>query len=512
MRIWIEREGAEKPEEIAQPGGSLLEALTHLGYFVDAPCAGNGRCGKCRVRVRVAGETEWRETLACRTRPSDGLRVRLSGACEVIPQFAGLSVETIAAPPGREPAGYAFAVDVGTTTVAVYLADLRTGAVLCTAGGVNPQRAFGADVLSRIQACMEDCTALERLRNAVTDRMNHWMQVLCAQRGIGREEIAQVSVVGNTTMLCLFAGIDPASMGTAPFAPPTLFGRTENAASLGLALWPDTPVFLAPCISAFVGGDISAGMLACGLYDREAVTLYVDVGTNGEMALGSRAGAVCCSGAAGPACEGAQISCGWGGAPGAICRVDWTAAGLRTEVIGGLPAAGVCGSGLIDAVAAMLAAGALDETGRLLDAEEAPPAVRPYLFQMDGENAFRLAETVWITARDIREVQLAKAAVCAGILTLLHRTGRTAADVDRLCLAGGFGAHLRARSAAAIGLIPPALLSKVEVVGNAAGMGALALFASENQKRLGKLTADTACLELSTDAYFKDAYIEEMLF
>ncbi|MFQ8599340.1 MAG: ASKHA domain-containing protein [Oscillospiraceae bacterium] len=510
MRIWVEQAGVEKPAEIAQQGGSLLQALIRLGYFVDAPCAGNGRCGKCRVWVRGAEETNWREALACRAHPSDGLRVRLPGECEMIPQFQGLSVENIAASPER--AGYALAVDIGTTTVAVYLAGPPAGTVLRTAGGVNRQRPFGADVISRIQACIEEPAALERLRNAVSGQINRWIQALCAKQGVRREEVAQISVVGNTTMLCLFAGIDPSPMGTAPFSPPTLFGRTENAASLGLALQPDTPVFLSPCISAFVGGDISAGMLACGLFDREGVTLYVDVGTNGEMAIGSREGAVCCSVAAGPAFEGAHISCGMGGVPGAVCRADWSEQGLRTEVIGGLPAAGVCGSGLIDAVAVMLAAGALDETGRLLDAEEAPLAVRPYLFQANGENAFRLAENVWITARDIREVQLAKAAVCAGILTLLHRTGRTAADVDRLCLAGGFGAHLRAQSAAAIGLIPPALLSKVEVVGNAAGIGALALLHQENQKRLVQLAADTACLELSVDAYFKDAYMEEMLF
>ena len=268
-----------------------------------------------------------------------------------------------------------------------------------------------------------------------------------------------------------------------------------------------------PCVSGYVGGDITAGLMAVGAADAEQPVLFVDVGTNGEMALGDRNGLTCCSTAAGPAFEGASVSCGMAAAPGAIDKVWLEDGPIRCSVLGGGTPMGVCGSGLVDALAVLLKLEVVDETGRLLPADEAPEEFADRLEGEGNEVRFQLAGDVWISAGDVRKLQLAKAAVAAGIQTLMEKNDVKEDSLSVFCLAGGFGSYLRPESAAAIGLFPAALLPKLKVVGNSAGAGAsAALLSGQARAALRRVTERCTYLELSGMAEFSDAYLENMMF
>ena len=587
----------------ADTGKTLLSVLHDNGVFVDAPCGGNGTCGKCRVYVSGAVSPVTREErlrlteaelasglrLACRTFAQGDALVRLpeARAMEVETEGTGEQIEFCPAvrryplevPSGsldeqtddmtrvlralgertgasasdenggqvrftptlnalrRAPAllrsldGKAdaivfrgklldlaapgdpmlgMAVDIGTTTVAAYFYDLSDGAQLGVRSAMNPQRAFGADVISRIAASENGGLADEQ--RAITELLSGFARSFCAEQETSPERLYHITIAANTTMLHLLAGIDPKNIAAAPFLPASRFGFELRAEELGLAACPDAPVTLLPCVSAYVGADITAGMAAVGLDRPTEKTLYIDIGTNGEMAYADAERIVCCATAAGPAFEGAHIECGSGGVPGAIRGAVVGDGEIRLETIGGGKPTGICGSGLIDLVAALLEIEALDETGRLADEDELEP---PYDACINDDGDFVLdAETgIRITAKDIREVQLAKAAIRAGICTLLDTVGETADTLDRLVVAGGFGAHIRPESACAIGLFPPQALSKYKTAGNAAGRGAVLALLNENAAgRMDSLARRCEYLELSGSQVFQDHYIEQMMF
>jgi uncharacterized 2Fe-2S/4Fe-4S cluster protein (DUF4445 family) len=310
----------------------------------------------------------------------------------------------------------------------------------------------------------------------------------------------------------LFMGLDPASIAQAPYTPTTLFddGRPVTIPEL-----PGTEVYLLPCVSGYVGGDITAGLLASGLYETPGLSLFLDVGTNGEMALGGKDGFLCCSVASGPAFEGAEISCGMASAPGAVRHVALEGDAFRLDVVGDVPPRGLCGSGLIDLLAALLRRGAVDETGRLLPPEEAEEEFS-FLGEDENENGICYLtgdHTVYFTAGDVRKLQLAKAAVAAGIGRLLHEAGIAPERVERLYIAGGFGGGLDPGSAAAIGMIPAQLGDKVVTLGNSALEGAARLAAQPEQwQTLLEIQKNCRYLELSGDGQFSAAFVENMLF
>ena len=492
-RVLVEHSGGTKSLE-ALPGESLLDLLRRGGFPVSAPCGGNGTCGKCKVRL-----DDGRVVPACRT-PAENCRVILEensgGAICTDSAAAAKSVE------GRE--GLGAAVDIGTTTVAVKLFDLKDGRELGVKSAWNAQAPYGADVISRCQYIMEHEDGLARLSGLIRE------QVFPMADELRREKkVDEFFIAGNTVMEHIFMGLSPVSIATAPFKPLSLFDSGEVFAEKDAAL------SCAPCVAGYVGGDITAGLLASGLDEKEECSLFLDVGTNGEMALGSADGGfLCCATAAGPAFEGAVISQGMSACDGAISRVELADGKVAVSVLGGGKATGVCGSGLVDALAVMLELGAVDETGRLLPPDEAPEEALPYLEEdEDGGVRFRLAGDVYITDADVRQLQLAKAAIAAGICTLLDEAGLEEDDLACLYLAGGFGNYIRRESAAAIGLLPPSMVERIVGVGNSAGRGAAAaLLSAQARDILDGLPGRCRYIELSGHRAFNDYYIDCMMF
>jgi uncharacterized 2Fe-2S/4Fe-4S cluster protein (DUF4445 family) len=317
-------------------------------------------------------------------------------------------------------------------------------------------------------------------------------------------------------MLHLATGINPTNIANAPFIPVSLFGKDFSSLTLGLNLNADANVYFVRCISSYIGGDITAGMLACGLDKADKITLYIDIGTNGEMALMHNGKITCCSTAAGPAFEGAQIKFGTGGISGAISSIQIQEEEMIIKTISDKPAIGICGSGLIDAIAVMLKLEVIDETGRICDNDEIlNKTISKRIIEIDDSNAFVLdiKSGIYITQKDVREVQLAKSAIAAGIASLLHDTKIAITDVQNLILAGGFGSHMNSGSACKIGLLPKELIGKIEVVGNAAGNGAAQLLLSQECfARLEDIATSCENIELSGHPYFQDQYIENMMF
>jgi uncharacterized 2Fe-2S/4Fe-4S cluster protein (DUF4445 family) len=464
----------ERTAEIAFDGEPLLmDVLQAEGVAFAHPCGGRGACGKCAVQalgsVSPPDETERRRgvRLSC--------RMRLLGDCEVsLAEISGFARRTGV----QEPAsGLLLAADIGTTTLDIRLFDAASGALYAEASALNPQTAFAADVIGRITA------ALEGKGDALRLRLLDALRAMTA----GVPPVRRAVITGNTVMLYLLTGRSPKPLAAAPFTADCLFGHTEEL--LGF------PAYLPRCTGAFTGADLTCAVLASGMAEREETSLLCDVGTNGEIALWRQGKLFVTSAAVGPAFEGAGISCGMGGVAGAIDRV-WTAHNAPdAHVIGGGKALGLCGSGLIDAIAALLRLHIIDENGT-----------------MDGERA-RIADGIFLTQQDIRQVQLAKSAVAAGIETMLETAGTAIADIRAFYIAGGFGSHLSTRSAAAIGLFPPALAPKANVLGNAALDGACQLLLDEKKREVAERIARAAeIVPLGGNPLFAEKFIEYMGF
>jgi uncharacterized 2Fe-2S/4Fe-4S cluster protein (DUF4445 family) len=422
------------------------------------------------------------------------------------------------------------ALDIGTTTLAAYLCDLGSGRQLASASMLNPQRSFGADVISRIeQAAAGHRADLQRvLARAVGELSGRLLELSGRQSGRTRpiEDIAHLVIAGNTTMVHLLAALPADAIARTPFIPVTVSAITASAAELGLPLHPAAVCQILPAISGYVGADVTAGLLACGfdqMAEQAGNTLFLDIGTNGEIVLATPGGLIACSTAAGPAFEGANITCGLGGVDGAIDRVFIQDGDLACSLIGPPgPARGLCGSGLVAAVAMLLDLGLLDETGRITDdPEQLAEPLRRRLARIDGQEAIILLDEtqsatgrpVFLTQKDIRELQNAKAAISAGIALLIEQAGLKAADIERVYMAGGFGNYLGVDHALRIGLLPSELKGRTVSAGNTAGMGALACLLNAGYLERSQGLADRVrYFELSADRRFTDLYIDAMIF
>lgn len=469
----------------AEPGQNLLEVLAKNEIPVYAPCKGNGACKKCRVTWKTGEGTA--QVLACET--------RLEGDGEVwVPRVTGGGLTEYA--PNRWEAGLSgtgAAVDIGTTTVAVALIALDTGKTLASRAILNPQQVCGADVISRIAACGEGKLELQTrlIRKAVAGLLEE----LCRAQGVTGLQAA--TVCGNTTMLHLFCGVDPTPIGTAPFTPVFTEMKTYAGAELGL---PAERVYVLPSASGYIGSDIVCGIVSQGL-DKGEPALLADLGTNGELALFTGERLICASTAAGPALEGANIECGTGGVPGAICGVAWEHGQLKLRTIGDLPPTGICGSGLVDLIALLLKREVIDESGS---------------FQGDDPHLrggrYWLTDQVWLSQKDVRQFQLAKAAISAGIETLCRYGGLAPEKIKTLLIAGGLGFYLREDSALETGLIPGAFGGKLRVVGNSGLAGAVACLGPAARQAAGETARTIQICELSSSPDLSDRFIDGMSF
>ncbi len=488
---------------------SLAAVLQQAGIGLQMPCGGNHTCGKCKVRCSGAFSPLTAEEAALLSPEEQAGGVRLACLTRVVGDASVLlhektTVSTLSAVTlpehtlGRQ--GLGLAVDIGTTTVAMQLYQLETGALLAEALGINRQDRFGADVISRIESSNQQGVA--SLQACIHCQLEE-MAASC-MRQAGTDHLDAAVITGNTTMLHFWEGLDPRGIAVAPFTPASLFGCTGRTAIAGIA------PYLPPCLGPYVGADIVCAVLSSsGLMGRvDETAVLADLGTNGEIVLFHQGRLYCASTAMGPAFEGAGLSCGMQASPGAISTVSPGQDGsLTISVIGGEEAQGICGSGALDAVAVLLECGVLDESGLL---EKSSPLV----CDRNGQSAVQFPGTsVYLTQKDIRQIQLAKAALYAGIQTLLETTSLQPEQVHRLYIAGGFGHYMNLGSAARIGLFPPCLRPKARVLGNAALAGAVTLLLDPSYMDiLSDITSRSEEIPLSGNSTFSDNYIDHITF
>ncbi len=502
--------GAERKLE-ASRGEKLLEVLSRSGIRLGAPCGGRGTCGKCKVIIKGLTYDEKERSLLSDRELAEGVhlacRVLVDRDMEVVlPESEGMRIITsgsadIQADQSQQ-GKYAAGVDIGTTTVVCYLIDLGAGEVIDTEAAPNAQGIYGADVISRLSYAEEKGVAI--LQGAICSQLSEMLLKLLTKNDVEKDSLLRVVMVGNTTMIHFLCGWEISGLCRVPFHPHSVATQYLKPEDLHLPLDAATQVILPAGYSAFVGSDISAAVLASGLYQGEEIRMLADLGTNGELVIGNQDKMLCTSVAAGPAFEGGNISCGMPGLPGAISEVIISDGKPVFSVIGNGKAKGICGSGLLDLIAVLLKLEILDETG-LLDDDA--------LKEVDGEEVYPLTDEVFLAPSDIRSVQLAKSAVFAGIQILMKEYGTTPDQIRQLLLAGGFGSKLNPESAAAISLIPPELLERTKGIGNGAGMGAILTAANpENIKVIEKITQSTPTVELASRPDFMDTYVEAMLF
>jgi uncharacterized 2Fe-2S/4Fe-4S cluster protein (DUF4445 family) len=455
--------------EIKSPkkGTKLIDILRGKNVAIETPCGGKGICGKCVCEITANGKTE--TVLACVT------VIESDCTCRVLNQSN--AYDTVSKRIDKQYAikkaeGYAVAFDLGTTTLAFELVDLSSGAVVASYTKTNSQRQYGSDVVSRIQAISEG--KLEALHKSITNDMEEGIRAVA-----GDMPIAKIVVAGNTTMLHLLTGTDCSAMGFAPYTPVFLEMKTVQ--------YKNCEITLLPSISAFVGADIVSGLYYLG--DVSQTILLIDIGTNGEMAIVSNGKVLCTSTAAGPAFEGGNIRHGCGGINGAISKYKHD--GKEITTIGNAIPVGICGSGVIDIAAELLRHGIIDETGYM-------------------EDDIYLTPEICFTQQDVRELQLAKSAIRAGLETLINESGLTYDGIEAVYLAGGFGYHIDIENAVEIGMIPKELRHKVIPAGNTSLAGCVKYLLSDEE--IPENTLEAAEISLSDHVLFNELYMEHMMF
>ncbi len=422
---------------------------------------------------------------------------------------------------------YAIAYDLGTTTVVATLLDLSTGTPVAVASRLNKQQPFGGDVITRISATMMDPEALPRLQQLAAETLDELARQVCEEGGVDPMHVYEVAIAGNATMTALALGIDPEPLGVAPFVMTTAQPPVVLATDIGISLHPQARVALFPALGAYVGGDIVAGMLATGMDRDKRTRLFIDVGTNCEIVLSNGDTLVSTAAPAGPAFEGGAIRCGMRAADGAIevVRLDPGSSKVELQVIGDVEPRGLCGSGLVDVVAELVRLGLLDSSGRFIPDEEAAasvPALADRLARIGEERVFVLhrptpesevAECVYLSQRDVRELQFAKAAIATGWTLLLEQLGLEADDLQQVLLAGSFGSYLSPASAVRIGLVPRLPVLRIVSAGNVAGEGAkMVLLSLRERAGAATLLEEVEYVELSDRPEFNDRFVDQLSF
>lgn len=520
MKIEI-RQGSKEisiPISVQEEKDSLLEILRKNQIEIQANCGGKGRCGKCRVQFlngahepleqerQVLSKDEikkgWR--LACLSFASKNAVIYVPETNEDAMEVqAECSVDEVADDRSVDNnADYGIAIDIGTTTIAISLVNILTKKTVDTYTTVNHQRRWGADVISRIQAATEG--HLKEMTQSIRDDLRIGIEELVTRWNLTIPHVKKIVIAGNTTMGHLFCGFPCESLGVAPFTPVDISMIQRNASDI--FGWKDSlaEVILVPGISTYVGADITAGMYVTGMHEAEGVCLLIDLGTNGEMAIGNKKHFMVTSTAAGPAFEGGNISCGVASVPGAICHVVFEGEQIKTETIGDETPVGLCGTGVIETVYELNQSEWMDETGAL--EEEYFEEGICLAYNKDSEKITFLQE-------DIREIQLAKSAVRAGLESLILKFGTSYEEIAHVYIAGGFGYKMDLTKAAGIGMLPEELLPKMKAVGNTSLGGALAGLLEESALcKMEQIANSSKEVNLATTKEFSEFYMEYMLF
>jgi uncharacterized 2Fe-2S/4Fe-4S cluster protein (DUF4445 family) len=509
-------------------GATILEAAAKAGIILNSTCGAKGTCGKCLVTIEPSGK----QVLACQTAVQDNLTVTIPDDSRFFEQkilAEGLDTRidaTVAGKylvPGRVEQVFGIAVDIGTTTVVAKLINMVDGKAIATEAVTNPQIHYGDDVISRINYGQSD-EKLAELHRTIIDCINRLIVKLCNKAAVTPQQVYEMCVVGNTTMNHIFLNLPVTQLGYAPYKAFNLDAKDVPPAQLQLNINPEGNVHTVENIAGFVGADITAVALAVDIASAEELTLAVDIGTNGEIVLGTKEKLFAASCAAGPAFEGARISCGSRAVNGAVEAVLYNHGDIDLEVIGNSRPLSICGSALIDAAAVMLDLGIIDSSGRFVDVEtlrhKLPPAIISRIIKHNGNPAFCLADTkhpgskkLALTQKDIRELQLAKAAVRAGITLLQKKIGVCDSDIKHVHLAGAFGNFIRAENALRIGLLPDVPIERIHFVGNAACSGAHMILLSRHfRDQARRLARQIEYVEIAHQPEFLSVFADCMAF
>lgn len=509
---------------------NVLNVLLDSGVVdITSPCGGNGLCGKCLVKVigvdpcpihpdeiRLLTTTQLKQhlRLSCRMRLPTSKEVTISlldnkKQAAVVSTFQERIESNVRS--GISPFSYGFAIDIGTTTVVVYLTRIDTGEIIDHRSSLNPQTSYGGDVITRIEWASSHTNGLTLLQRVIGVKLNSLMKELLEAHHIKSDAVVEIVAVGNPTMIHLLIGKDPTGIAVAPFTPAYTEKLEMMAKDIGFTHLSQAKLILPGIVSAYIGSDITVGVNSTKMVEATKRVLYIDIGTNGEIALFDGTSLYCCSSAAGPAFEGASISQGMGAVAGAIDRVWLGGEGsVEYSTIMGAEAIGICGSAIIDIVALLLDLGLVDETGAMDDEH---PLASKYLTTNHNGLVFPITDSVSFTHRDVREVQLAKAAIAAGSEVLLQEAHLSSSQLDAIIIAGGFGSFINIQKAKEIGLIPSMSLDKVKTVGNAAGRGALdVLLVEGEEQKVEEIRKRAHYVELSSSPLFNEVYVEKMMF
>ncbi len=512
-QIVIRIHNGEKSREITTPiGKNLREVFIENDVHMEFPCNGKKTCGGCAVRfVKTVPEiTEHDKKSLSQPKLNDGWRlackVEVSHPLELYIEDSPMQILSEQNSGDTEVDNYSIAIDIGTTTVVCHLVDADDGNILDTEAEVNAQRKYGADVASRILHEMEHEDGKKHLNDAIINQLNRMIDRLLIRNDYPK--IKEVIAVGNTIMTHILLGYDITALGQAPYTPVSLDRATVSCASLGINL--NSDIIVIEGMDSYVGADISVGAAYCNLMENEKYTLLIDLGTNGEIALGNKETLLCCATAAGPAFEAVNIHNGMSALPGAVSEFYYEDGKYKHKTLGGSKALGICGSGVLDITSVLVARGVVDITGRLLKNDENVEyneTLKEHFVVARGRD-----EDVVFTAKDVREIQLAKAAIAAGVKTLIETAEISYEDIKKVYIAGGFGNYMRIESALELGLIPKELKDRIAAAGNTAAKGAVACHNMEFLDKVERYVKSSKHIELATSMIFQNHYIESMGF
>lgn len=510
-----------KKEKIIKYKGSasLAELLIENKVFIDRPCNGKGKCGKCAVEFvsdapkpnkydkNELGKKQLDKgyRLACKCVIKSDAEIQSSDNKKMVIKSDGIKDKfKVNLQDDTLSKSYGVAIDLGTTTIVVYLVKLSNGKTVGVKSSINPQRKYGDNVITRSEYIHNNVDGLKNLQTAAIDEINLLINKLCNAHSIKNKKIQRLVLSGNTIMQHIILGVDPYTITLSPFTPVFTEQKIVKAKKIGFAIDEKSKCYIINSVSGYIGGDIVSGVVATNMHKTKKTVLLIDIGTNGEMVLKHNDKMYACSVAAGPAFEGEHIKHGVGSIVGAISKAYKANNKLEYKTIGDAAPIGICGSGILDIVAYLLDEKKVDEMGSMTETK---------CKNIDDELVYPITDDIYLSQKDIREIQLAKSAVAAGIAVLIQKAGIQNSDIDKVYLAGGFGSYLNVDSAATIGLIPKNLSKKCISAGNTAGMGSIKLLLDDKLlKSLDKLTNEVKYIELSLDAEFNNLFIDNMIF